>query len=424
MRAISLALLFSLAISFAACKQYIDVCPIADAGPAPVVDVGCIVQLDGSASISLTSNPLTYLWSFVGKPEGSTAALSDPTAVAPYFTVDLPGEYFVALVVHDGICESDPDILTISTFNTCPMASAGPDMVAYVGDTITLDGSGVDEDGDPLTYLWSLIAKPEGSGAELSDPLDAAPTLTIDLSGVYVAELVVDDGVCLSGPDGVIIGTFNLPPTAEAGPNQEILIGSTAWLDGLESSDLDGDVLSFWWSMLSKPSGSSALLSDPYAANPTFYADIEGDYVIQLIVNDGEFDSEPDTCMVTAVVPLCPKGKGYWKNHPGEWPVEQLGVGGKIYDAEELANLLGMPARGDASIILTSQLIAAKLNVAHGSDPVPIDDAAMAADALLGEYSDKLPYKVKPKTSAGQSMIEQATVLERYKSGWLTLTGE
>ena len=55
-------------------------------------------------------------------------------------------------------------------------------------------------------------------------------------------------------------------------------------------SDVDGDPLTFSWSLTSVPSGSGATLSDTTAVNPTFDIDLPGTYVVQLIVNDGTLE--------------------------------------------------------------------------------------------------------------------------------------
>ena len=53
-----------------------------------------------------------------------------------------------------------------TTVNRAPVARAGPDQAAYVGDTIDLDGSGSsDADGDALSFDWQFISKPAGSAA-------------------------------------------------------------------------------------------------------------------------------------------------------------------------------------------------------------------------------------------------------------------
>ena len=70
--------------------------------------------------------------------------------------------------------------------------------------------------------------------------------------------------------------------------------GDTVQLDGSGSSDPENDLLAYAWT-LSAPDGSSATLSDANIVNPTFAADVDGEYVATLEVNDGTSDSAPDT---------------------------------------------------------------------------------------------------------------------------------
>ena len=97
------------------------------------------------------------------------------------------------------------------------------------------------------------------------------------------------------------ITTGNTAPVAVAGPDSAgLFAGSVAALDGTGSADADGHALSYRWSLLSVPAGSAALLSDAMAPSPWFAIDRVGQYVAQLIVNDGFQDSAPDTVVVTA----------------------------------------------------------------------------------------------------------------------------
>jgi hypothetical protein len=214
-------------------------------------------------------------------------------------------------------------------------------------------------------------------------------------------------------------------PVADAGSDDAAHVGETVQLDGSMSDDLDGDPLTYTWSLVSTPAGSSAMFSDPTAVMPTFVADRPGEYVAELIVTDGTCDSESDACTVTTVTAavvefLCPKGKGFWKKHADAWPVDALELGSEIYDKKELLALLKKPIRGNASLILARQLIAAKLNLANGSDPAPIEGTISSADNLLSTFTGTLPYNVRPFQPAGRDMIEYARELDRYNSGELT----
>ena len=122
----------------------------------------------------------------------------------------------------------------------------------------------------------------------------------------------------------------------------------------------------------------------------------------------------------------CPHSQGYWKNNPDAWPVDSLTLGSQNYTNVELLRILQTPVGsgrgggGDASLILAHQLIAAKLNIANGSDPAPVSGVITNADFLLSAYSGKLPYSIKPSTVAGQAMTASATVLDSYNNGLLT----
>jgi hypothetical protein len=117
---------------------------------------------------------------------------------------------------------------------------------------------------------------------------------------------------------------------------------------------------------------------------------------------------------------LCPKSQGYWKNHSEVWPVDSLELGSQTYTMSELLVLLKAPVRGDASRILAKHLIAAKLNIANGSNPDPVAEVIDSADELLATFSGKLPYYVRPSTSDGQQMVQYARILDAYNNRILT----
>lgn len=273
--------------------------PIANAEAPQTVEVGDTVQLDGSGSSDADDDPLTFQWILTSVPEGSTAILSDPNAVMPTFIADIAGRYVAQLIVNDGFQDSEPDVVTINTGNTVPIADAGSPQSVPIGDTVNLDGSGsADMDNDPLTFRWALTTVPAGSTATLSNPTATMPSFVADVAGTYVAQLIVNDGAADSDPDTVTITTAN--PVADAGPGQMLLVGATVTLDGSGSSSRDGRPLTYMWELISRPSGSTAELSDLAAVMPTFVADVEGDYVIELVVNDGTLSSPPDRVTITA----------------------------------------------------------------------------------------------------------------------------
>jgi hypothetical protein len=266
--------------------------PFAHAGPDQSVRVGDLVALSGAASSDPDGDPLRYLWTFSNRPLGSLASLLDAATVAPHFIADKPGQYLIQLIVSDGKADSAPDTVTVSTENSRPIANAGPDQIVRVGTLVSLNGGGsTDVDGDALRYTWQLGSVPPGSSATLGNPDSVNPTLLIDRPGSYLIALTVSAGTLSSLPDTVFVSTENSPPVVNAGSNQAIPLGGSITLDGSRSSDVDGDPLSFRWSLLARPAGSQAALSDATAVSLRFLADYPGTYVAQLIVNDGSVDT-------------------------------------------------------------------------------------------------------------------------------------
>lgn len=280
----------------------LNVPPVADAGSNQRARVNAIVTLDGSGSTDADGNPLTYAWSFVSKPTGSVAQLSNATAVKPTFTVDKPGTYVLQLVVNDGKVNSQAAQVIVTTENSPPVANAGADQSATVNTEVTLDGSASsDVDGDLLTYGWSFASRPTGSTAILSNSTAVNPTFTVDKPGSYTLQLLVKDGVAESLADTVVITTLNSKPVANAGAAQSVVLNQLVTLDGLNSNDADGDVLTYIWTLTARPTGSTATLLNPTSAQPSFTADKAGTYVAQLIVNDGTVDSDPATVTISTL---------------------------------------------------------------------------------------------------------------------------
>ena len=192
-----------------------------------------------------------------------------------------------------------------ATTNVAPTANPGASQNVLVGAVVSMDGSASkDPDGGTLTFKWTLIGKPVGSAATLTNSSYPNPKFTADLAGNYVLSLVVNDGKKDSAVTSVSVtaSTANAAPVANAGSNQNVTIGATVTLDGTASSDANNDSLTYKWTLQSKPSNSSATLSSLTYAKPTFKADLAGTYVATLVVNDGKANSDVAVVSVLASV--------------------------------------------------------------------------------------------------------------------------
>jgi hypothetical protein len=280
--------------------------PVASAGDTQTVHPGGVVSLDGSGSYDPDANyPLSFGWSWVSKPAGSLAELSDPASANPAFTPDGMGDYVLSLVVTDDSGVSSlPDFVTVSTQNAAPVADAGDDrVIQQTGIPVLLgEDASYDPDGDDIGYAWTLLERPVGSMTVLEGADTASPSVVPDRCGVYNVGLIVTDVFgAVSDPDTVTVSCENVAPVADSGVYPGAIEGDTMQLDGSGSHDANGDVLTYRWSLVTVPAGSATVLSSPDQAITEFVADVAGTYVVSLVVNDGLLDSEPSNATIQVI---------------------------------------------------------------------------------------------------------------------------
>ena len=103
----------------------------------------------------------------------------------------------------------------------------------------------------------------------------------------------------------------NIAPIADAGADHDVTVGATVTLSGAGSSDANGDGLTFNWTFVSTPTGSSAQLASRFTVAPSFVADVAGSYVVGVLVSDGTVINY-DIVVVTANdgsgLPAAPQG--------------------------------------------------------------------------------------------------------------------
>ncbi len=166
--------------------------PTANAGPDVSGTRNTGIVLDASQSSDPDGDTLSFDWTVISGPDGGSVG-TDGTNFR--FSADLPGEYEVQLVVSDGIDRSDPDTVIVTVTNVAPTASAGPDVNVQSGRATSITATGADDDGDNLSYSWSLLSGPTGSTATLTNADSASASLLADDRGLYVLSVEVSDGV-------------------------------------------------------------------------------------------------------------------------------------------------------------------------------------------------------------------------------------
>jgi subtilisin family serine protease len=274
----------------------LDRIPIANAGEDQIVGEGSVVTLNGTLSSDSDGTLVSFLWEQV---DGSTnVTLSDNTSPIASFTAPLVSsniDLVFRLAVTDdlGASNSDEVTITIQNINQPPIANAGPDQSVNEGILVILNGSSSsDPDGDILSYSWEQIA---GPAVILSDSNTASPSFVApeveSIGATLTFELTVGDGSD-TGSDTVDIIVndviVNQPPFANAGADQTVDEGDLVILNGTESIDPDGDLLSYSWVQTAGPLVS---LNDLGSATPSFIAppvDSSGaTLTFELTVSDG-----------------------------------------------------------------------------------------------------------------------------------------
>jgi hypothetical protein len=181
---------------------------------------------------------------------------------------------------------------------------------------------------------------------------------------------------------------------------------------GLFALSLDPDGTSFW--------------SGDFNNSDAYKVDIASGTVLQQFPTNGApgyaglFGLSVKGEIIVSQGNKCPLSQGFWNNHSKAWPVTTLTLGSQTYTEAELLTILQTSVTGDASLILAHQLIAAKLNIANGSNAAPVGSTITDADSLLSLFSGKLPYGVDPNSANGQRMVNDATTLDNYNNGALT----
>ena len=179
--------------------------PVADPGPALMVDPGATVVVTGSASSDADGDPLSFRWRQVGNDD-----VLDADLFMESFQFTAPSQRAIrtfGLTVSDDFATSTERLLQVSVRNSPPVVNAGPDQTNVEGGhEVTLDGRGTsDVDDDELVYSWNQI---EGQQVSLDDPSDPQPRFDAGLPRqAYVFELTVTDGFDGGTPDRVTVTT-------------------------------------------------------------------------------------------------------------------------------------------------------------------------------------------------------------------------
>jgi PKD repeat protein len=188
--------------------------------------------------------------------------------------------------------------------NQPPVANAGPDQTVVEGQTIALDGSGSsDPEKTVMSFVWSV------DGVEIA----TGPTPAVGgfAPGTHTVTLTVTDRSGATASDDMILTVFaNLPPVADAGPDQTVQTLDSVTLNGSGSSDPENDIKFYTWSI----DGTLLNASGPTPVVGPFDA---GVYTITLTVSDGGGSEAIDQMVLTVLnrAPVADAGPNRTANH-------------------------------------------------------------------------------------------------------------
>jgi hypothetical protein len=181
---------------------------------------------------------------------------------------------------------------------------------------VEIDVLANDSDADSLIDRSSVRVQtgPDNGRVLMIDPATGRITYLpgIGFSGTDQFTYTVDDeqGV-VSNAATVTIEVYEVNdfPVAHAGPDQNAETEALVTLDGSQSYDPDGDLITYDWKLNSKPADSGlddGSINGRASPNPTFVPDVDGLYVFWLTVDDGELVSLADDVEITATTPNVP----------------------------------------------------------------------------------------------------------------------
>jgi uncharacterized repeat protein (TIGR01451 family) len=129
---------------------------------------------------------------------------------------------------------------------------------------------------------------------------------------------------------------------------------------------------------------------------------------------------DSDQVNVTVKPQCCPRSKGYWKNHPKAWPVEEITVGNITYTKRQAIKILEGANSKDATCMLLAQLITAKLNRICGAySAFKCQNTTVNVDRVIGNSEDFLsrhPFESNPRGDARKDALQLKDWLDAYNN--------
>lgn len=246
----------------------VNVAPVADAGGNRPVDQLQPVLFNGHLS-SDDMAIVNYSWDFGDGTYGY--------GIHATHIYDWPGDYSAVLTVRDSFGEEAiDDFFVIVRDSIPPIARAGEDIYAEVGEMVKLDASATSDNVGTALYEWTLDGVVLGSGPALNYVFSEV--------GVYAIDLKVEDESGNRGEDTVVVAVIDREhPLADGGGNVTLEVGESYDFDASQSTD-NREIVHYYWYFGDGAAEAGKTVNHTY--------DGPGIYVAWLLVRDvsGNFD--------------------------------------------------------------------------------------------------------------------------------------
>lgn len=258
--------------------------PIAEAGAEQNIYLNDAVTLDGSASTDADGTIASYSWNMLDDNILSGQSVS--------YTYMAAGDYNVILTIADNEGATATDTVLVHVLNHAPTVEiGGPYTVNQYSET-TFIAQVSDPRGDALSYTWNF-----GDGLQQTSATNSI-SHTYNVAGIYQLDVDVTDGTyTVIDSAQVNVDYVNRQPVANIGGPYSGDEDEAITLDASLSSDPDNDALTYHWNF---GDGISDIASVPTASH--VYT-TNGSFVLTLIVNDGNLNSESVSTAVTVNAP-------------------------------------------------------------------------------------------------------------------------
>ncbi len=309
--------------------------PVASAGTNQSITLPAnSVSLSGSgtdAGGTITS----YQWTKISGPSQGT--ISTPNSASTNVTGLVQGVYQFQLTVTDnkGATGKSTMQVIVNAANQPPTANAGSNQtITLPANSVSLSGSGSDTDGTIASYQWTKISGP--TAYTMASPGSASTAVSGMVQGVYTFQLTVTDNGGAIGTSTVQItvnAAANLPPTANAGPNQAITLPTNSVNLSGSGSDVDGTIASYQWTKISGPSAYN--IASPESASTGVSGLAQGVYTFQLTVTDngGAIGTSTVQITVNAAANIPPTANA-GSNQTVTLPTNSVSLSGSGSDAD------------------------------------------------------------------------------------------